>query len=76
MPSKDEAFLDMARLVEVRTKRVESYPLTTHHCTSVVFSPIQYIRGSLDEAAMCNGGCDNEESSGGKIKKKTVCGML
>lgn len=45
-------------------------------CTSVVVTRIQYIQRLLDEAASCSGGCDNEESSGGKIKKKMLCGRL
>lgn len=52
-------------------KRVKvTHPPRTLRCTSVVFSPVQYKHGPLDEAARCSGGCDSEENSEGKIEKK------
>lgn len=71
MTSEDEAFLDEVSWADVTVKREKvTYPPRTLRCTSDVFSPIQYIQRSLDEAARCSGGYDNEESKGVKIKKK------
>lgn len=48
-----------------------------HHGPSgaPVFSPMQYMLGMLDEAARGCGGCDNEESRGGKSRRLWAVGF-
>lgn len=77
MPSKGETFLDEVRRAEVRTKRVSHPSITDPLVHLLLFSHAYSTWESLDEAARCSGGCDDEEGSGGKIKEtKTVLSRL